>query len=421
MTVVTQKLLPSAKIVAKKKTIPVSALKPAEMENSTKTSSIKDKLILIKNFLGEKYKIGLTSWKTKRKQRQQNKRREKEEKLEKKNETQLSLPKTKVSNPLSNIFSSISNFLLFLGGGILINEFFKLQDGLTAIEKILPIIEKGILFFTGTLSNVTNFIDSAYVGYDKFKKQISDITGVKEEEVAKFAGLLNKVINGTIIAAMITLRALPALLRGRGRGGIGKDMGSGRSGFSNRQVVNTKGNQSIRRYIGRHGIDAARKRFGNDAVKNLGGKFGRSTVTNLSRKTLVKTFGKVGTKKLLQFSKNYISPIVKKIPLIGALVDFLLNVFVFKEPLGRAAFKAIGAGLGIWIGGAIGTLIGGPIGTFVGGFAGSAGGDALGGVIYDAIFGKSEGVEVSQISEYTSYEQNYETVLSYIQPIEREV
>ena len=421
MTVVTQKLLPSAKIVAKKKTIPVSALKPVEIENSTKTSSIKEKLILIKNFLGEKYERGLTSWRMKRRQRQEEKRKLREEKIEKKKETKLSLPTTKVRNPLSNIFDSISNFLLFLGGGILFNNFFDLQDGLTAVEKILPTIEKGILFFTGTLSNVTNFIDSAYVGYDKFKKQISDITGVKEEEVAKFAGLLNKVINGTIIAAMITLRALPGILRGRGRGGIGKDMGSGRSGFSKRQVVNTKGNQSIRRYIRRHGIDAARKRFGNDAVKNLGGKFGRSTVTNLSRNTLVKTFGKVGTKKLLQFSKNYISPIVKKIPLIGALLDFALNYFVFKEPLGRAAFKAIGAGLGLWIGGALGTLIGGPVGTFVGGFAGSAGGDALGGVIYDAVFGKSEGTEVSQISEYTSYEQNSETILSYIQPIEREV
>ena len=42
MTVVTQKLLPSAKIVAKKKTIPVSALKPVEIENSTETSSIKE-------------------------------------------------------------------------------------------------------------------------------------------------------------------------------------------------------------------------------------------------------------------------------------------------------------------------------------------------------------------------------------------
>ena len=116
MTVVTQKLLPSAKIVAKKKTIPVSALKPVEIENSTKTSSIKEKLILIKNFLGEKYERGLTSWRMKRKQRQEEKRKLREEKIEKKEETKLSLPTTKVRNPLANIFD--------------------LQDGLTAVEKI---------------------------------------------------------------------------------------------------------------------------------------------------------------------------------------------------------------------------------------------------------------------------------------------
>ena len=208
MTVVTQKLLPSAKIVAKKKTIPVSALKPVEIENSTETSSLKEKLILIKNFLGEKYERGLTSWRMKRRQRQEEKRRLREEKIEKKKETKLTLPKVNV-NPFSNIFDSISNFLLFLGGGILFNAFLDLQDGLTAVEKILPTIKKGILLFTGTLSNVTNFIDSSYAGYDKFKKQIADITGVKEEDVEKFAGLLNKVINGTIIAAMITLRSLP--------------------------------------------------------------------------------------------------------------------------------------------------------------------------------------------------------------------
>ena len=67
-----------------------------------------------------------------------------------------------------------------------------LQDGLTAVEKILPTIKKGILLFTGTLSNVTNFIDSSYAGYDKFKKQIADITGVKEEDVEKFVSSDNK-------------------------------------------------------------------------------------------------------------------------------------------------------------------------------------------------------------------------------------
>jgi len=418
MTVVTQKLLPSAKIVAKKKTIPVSALKPVEIENSTETSSLKEKLILIKNFLGEKYERGLTSWRMKRKQRQEEKRKLREEKIEKKEETKLSLPTTKVRNPLANIFDSISNFLLFLGGGILFNNFFDLQDGLTAVEKILPAIEKGILLFTGTLSNVTNFIDSAYVGYDKFKKQISDITGVKEEEVAKFAGLLNKVINGTIIAAMITLRALPGISSRRG-GGTGKDMGSGRSGFNKRQLVNTQGNDAIRRYIKIYGVDAARKRFGKDAVTNLGGRFARSSVTNFSRNALVRTLGKPATKTLLKFTQNFISPAVRNIPLIGGLINFALNYFVFGDPAGKAAFRAIGAGLGLWIGGLLGSIpVLLPWGPWVGSMIMSTAGDSLGGLMYDSLFGDKTLDLSSDLNENASYDLISDITTNIIQPIE---
>ena len=418
MTVVTQKLLPSAKIVAKKKTIPVSAIKPVEIENSTETSSLKEKLILIKNFLGEKYERGLTSWRMKRRQRQEEKRKLREEKIEKKKETKLTLPKVNV-NPFSNIFDSISNFLLFLGGGLLLNEFFKLQDGLTAVEKILPTIQKGILIFAGVISNTTDFIDSAYAGYDKFKKQISDITGVKEEDVEKFSGLLNKVINGTIIAAMITLRALPGILRGRGRGRIGKDMGSGRFGFNKRQLVNTQGNNALRRYIKRYGVRAASKRFGKDAVTNLGGKFARSAVTNFSRKTLVRTLGKPATKTLLKFTKKFITPAVRNIPLIGGLIDFALNYFVFGDPAGQAAFKAIGAGLGLWIGGLLGSIpVLLPWGPWVGSMIGTTAGDSLGGLIYDSLFGDKTLDLSSDLNENASYDLISDITTNIIQPIE---
>ena len=416
MTVVTQKLLPSAKIVAKKKTIPVSAFKPVEIENSTETSSLTEKLILIKNFLGEKYERGLTSWRMKRRQRQEEKRKLREEKIEKKKETKLTLPKVNV-NPFSNIFDSISNFLLFLGGGLLLNDFFKLQDGLTAVEKILPAIKTGISIFTGVISGVTNFIDSSYAGYDKFKKQISDITGVKEEDVEKFAGLLNKVINGTIIAVGVTLRSLPNLLKGRG--GTGKDMGSGRSGFNKRQLVNTQGNDAIRRYIKIYGVDAARKRFGKDAVTNLGGKLARSGVTNFSRNTLVRTLGKPATKTLLKFTKNFISPAVRNIPLIGGLINFALNYFVFGDPAGQAAFKAIGAGLGLWIGGLLGSipaLL--PWGPWVGSMLGSTAGDALGGLIYDNLFGDKTLDLSSDLNENASYDLISDITTNIIQPIE---
>ena len=72
-------------------------------------------------------------------------------------------------------------------------------------------------------------------------------------------------------------------------------------------------------------------------------------------------------------------------------MTFALNVFVFKEPLGKATFKAIGAGLGAWIGGVIGTLIPVPFaGTAIGTFVGGMGGDAVGGMIYDMIFGSKK-------------------------------
>jgi len=420
MTVVTQKLLPSAKIVAKKKTIPVSTLKSVEIENSTETSSLKEKLILIKNFLGEKYERGLTSWRMKRRQRQEEKRKLREEKIEKKKETKVTLPK--VSNPFSNIFKSISNFLLFLGGGILLNAFLDLQDLFIVLEeKILPAIKTGILIFAGVISNTTDFIDSAYAGYDKFKKQILDITGVKEEDVEKFSGLLNKVINGTIIAAMITLRALPGILSRRG-------LNSGRGGGSPRI---TRGRGTPRPFLDRFrsnrrisspslATTKSLPRGGRPKVTGFTpGKFGRSAVTNFSRKTLVRTLGKPATKTLLKFTKKFITPAVSKIPLIGGLIDFALNYFVFGDPAGQAAFKAIGAGLGLWIGGLLGSIpVLLPWGPWVGSMIGSTAGDALGGLIYDSLFGDKTLDLSSDLNENASYDLISDITTNIIQPIE---
>ena len=113
------------------------------------------------------------------------------------------------------------------------------------------------------------------------------------------------------------------------------------------------------------------------------GKTGLTTATKL---------GKTGLKtglKSLKALKKIVSPIVKKIPFIGALLDFALNYFVFKEPLGRSAFMAIGAGLAAWLGGIIGSVI--PVGgTLVGAALGGWAGDKLAGMLYDAIFKKKD-------------------------------
>ena len=53
------------------------------------------------------------------------------------------------------------------------------------------------------------------------------------------------------------------------------------------------------------------------------------------------------------------------------------------DSVGKAAFRAVGSGLGTWIGGALGSLIPVPfVGTAIGAFVGGAGGSELAGDFY---------------------------------------
>ena len=155
---------------------------------------------------------------------------------------------------------------------------------------------------------------------------------------------------------------------------------------------------TIRRYARRFGEKAARRKFGNQAVKTAGKKFARSGVTRLARTGVSKVLGRGGSKALIRLTKNFVSPVAKRIPFIGGLIDFALNVFVFKEPPGKAAFKAIGAGLGAWLLGALGSIVPG-LGTFIGAVAGGFVGDALGGLIYDLVFGKKSDADLKGDSQ----------------------
>jgi len=84
----------------------------------------------------------------------------------------------------------------------------------------------------------------------------------------------------------------------------------------------------------------------------------------------------LGTRKFLR---------VAKLPIIGALLDFGLSWALGESP-GRAAFRAVGAGLLGAVGGVIGSAV--PVaGSIIGGAIGGAGGDYLGGLLYDVLFG----------------------------------
>ena len=116
-----------------------------------------------------------------------------------------------------------------------------------------------------------------------------------------------------------------------------------------------------------------------------------------TKKGISRLLFKFGGEALEQSVKQVVKQSVSTIPLIGDLIGFLLDVFLFKQPVGRAAFMASGSILGGIIGGVLG-LIGGPPGVLVGSIVGGIGGDLLGGAFYDLIVGRSTGV-VQQVGE----------------------
>ena len=99
-------------------------------------------------------------------------------------------------------------------------------------------------------------------------------------------------------------------------------------------------------------------------------------------KGIAKFVGKGAARVVLKGLK-LASPIFKKIPIIGPLINFAISYFILKEPIGKAAFRAIGSALFA----ALGAVIGGPLAPFTG-FGGSVLGDWAGGALYDGLFGK---------------------------------
>jgi len=121
-------------------------------------------------------------------------------------------------------------------------------------------------------------------------------------------------------------------------------------------------------------------------------------IQNFVQKSLNKTLGKVFMSKLFKPLRRFIikvggkslfkllgavgrgfTKMISRIPFIGALLQFFLDVFVFKQPPARSAFKAIGTALI----GVVGAAIGGPIGAAIGGWVGGN----LGEKLYDGWFG----------------------------------
>ena len=138
------------------------------------------------------------------------------------------------------------------------------------------------------------------------------------------------------------------------------------------------------RFMRRFGRSAAIDRFGRDAVRQLPGKFGRSATKNLTRNIISGLFGRSGSKTLIRVLKP-LSRTIRNIPFIGPILEFLLRIFLFKEPLGQAAFLTTTSGIGAALGALIGSLVPGP-GTIIGGILGGMAGDAIGRGLFKFFF-----------------------------------
>ena len=94
----------------------------------------------------------------------------------------------------------------------------------------------------------------------------------------------------------------------------------------------------------------------------------------------------IGGIPLVKSTRKLFNNTLGRIPFIGDIIGLLVDIFIFKEPIGRAAFMAVGGGLGGLLGGLVGSALPG-IGTFILGLLGGIAGDFLGGLLYDFLIG----------------------------------
>ena len=402
MSINTQKFLPSSPGLSSKT---IFALKPKGTDissspistlKSIENTTIKIDLFLKKSLVIKKEQIKKDKNLTE-KQKFKNAEKELETKVRVKKFSGIKLP-----TPKLGIFGWIKNFATnVILGFILV----RVIDHLPRLLKLVPLINSAMDFIIDwggkLLEGLVNFIDWGYKAVDGSRKFVSGIFG--EEGVKKFDEFSSKfkdVVNYSLIAAMLIADVGDDIMGGSGRG-RGGGFNSVDSGFFNKKTGRLQGlqynknlhkykgidqtlkqtdNAIMKRYFQKYGRDAFVNRFGEEGLKRLPGGMQRGLLQKGARSAFTGALGKGGAKTVLKF----IRPFTKRLPLIGALLDFGLSI-ALGEPIGRAAFKSIGA-LAL---GAIGTAAGSVIpiaGNLIGGIAGSMLGDWAGGALYDLFF-----------------------------------
>ena len=299
---------------------------------------------------------------------QEKKLETKSPKIDKKKGEVMKLPETGIFGFLKNF---IGNILMGYFAVRLIKYLPQILDLLKGLGRVVEFVTDVGIFLVDGIASFINFAYNVYDGTRNIMKGIG----------------LEGAFDGIMKAVEVAITVLTFALGAKSLGGFGG--GQGGAAKTPKTRVRTKPQEAFQagrpkrmqpsgttsqgaasRYARRYGEGAARRRFGQAAGK----------------RAAQQAAGKLGVKG----AARVLGPLVKRIPVIGGLIEFVLSV-VSGDSLGKAAFRAVGSGLGTWIGGALGSLIPVPfVGTAIGAFVGGAGGAELAGAMYDAFFGGKE-------------------------------
>ena len=317
----------------------------------------------------------------KRRQKEQARRNQEEKDLEKSKRKFPSLGRF-LPGKAKSLWSRITNYFVTLFWGMIIMRLIKFGPALKHVASFVFGAMNFIIEWGGKLLNfVTTLVDGAFWLADKAQDLVGGILGkFGQEGFQKLSKTFVMLLNAALMAAMVNARVNMGLNRAAGAR-------ARNPGF----WTTPQGRVPVTR--GRGGTPGLGRR-----VPVTGG--GRAPVLGGARPR-VTSAAKPGLQALKGTWKTSAAPIIKRIPLVGALMDFAINVFLFGESPGRAAFKAIGAGLGAALLGGLSSIIPG-IGTLIGAIAGGMAGDLLGGWIYDLIFGGGKGAGTGKVDEKTA-------------------
>ena len=304
----------------------------------------KKKVITLETLFKDRVDREKKSQSVKAKLKEREQRDTKETKLEKQ-PTQKEAKKKSTKTPGISFLDKVKNFI-----GKTILGFFVVRlvdsandpkiksflDGAAAAGDF--IIDFGGKIFDGLVT----FLDKSYEMYDGLKGTVGDLFGDEGlKQFEDFSKSFVKVTNYTLITAMAF------------------------AGFGETAAA---------------------------AQKSLIKKVARP-VAAAAVKGVAKFVGKGAARVVLRGLK-LAAPVFKKIPIIGPLLNFLISYYIFKEPVGKAALRAVGSAIGGALGGAIGALAGAGLASFilspVGAFLGGVGGDYVGGWLYDAFFDRKK-------------------------------